>query len=68
MKRSLDETQIYGAIFFTNTVEPLLTAPYLRRALLCPGARFSKVPIINGPGKLPQFTVIIKVSIVLHLK
>ena len=31
------------------------------------GARFSKVPIINGPGKLSPFTVKIEVSIVLHL-
>ena len=31
-----------------------------------PGARFSKVPIINGPGKLCPFTKI-EVSIVLHL-
>ena len=32
-----------------------------------PGARFSKVPIINGPGKLCPFTLKIEVSIVLHL-
>ena len=32
-----------------------------------PGARFSKVPIINGPGKLSPFTLTIEVSIVLHL-
>ena len=32
-----------------------------------PGARFSKVPIINGPGKLSPFTLKIEVSIVLHL-
>ena len=32
-----------------------------------PGARFSKVPIINGPGKLSPFTSKIEVSIVLHL-
>ena len=31
------------------------------------GARFSKVPIINGPGKLSPFTLNIEVSIVLHL-
>ena len=31
------------------------------------GARFSKVPIINGPGKLSLFTLKIEVSIVLHL-
>ena len=27
--------------FFTNTVEPLLTAPYPRRSLLCPGHLFT---------------------------
>ena len=32
-----------------------------------PGARFSKVPIINGPGKLSPFTLKIEVSIVLNL-
>ena len=32
-----------------------------------PGARFSKVPIINGPGKRSPFTLKIEVSIVLHL-
>ena len=32
-----------------------------------PGARFSKVPIINGPGKLSPSTLKIEVSIVLHL-
>ena len=32
-----------------------------------PGARFSKVPMINGPGKLSPFTLEIEVSIVLHL-
>ena len=31
------------------------------------GARFSKVPIINGHGKLSPFTLKIEVSIVLHL-
>ena len=34
---------------------------------MAPGARFSKVPIINGPGKLSPFTIKIEVSIVLHL-
>ena len=33
-----------------------------------PGGRFSKVPMINGPGKLSLFTLKIGVSIVLHLK
>ena len=32
-----------------------------------PGTRFSKVPIINGPGKLSPFTLKIEVLIVLHL-
>ena len=31
------------------------------------GARFSKVPIINGPGRLSPFTLKIEVSIVLYL-
>ena len=35
--------------------------------LTVPGARFSKVPIIKGPGKLSPFTLEIEVSIVLHL-
>ena len=39
----------------------------LALVLTRPGARFSKVPIINGPGKLSPFTVKIEVSIVLHL-
>ena len=30
-------------------------------------ARFSKVPIINGPSKLSPLTLKIEVSIVLHL-
>jgi len=34
--------------------------------VVAPGARFSKVPIINGPGKLSPFTLKIEVSIVLH--
>ena len=32
-----------------------------------PGARFSKVPTINGPGKLSPFTLKIEVSIVFYL-
>ena len=32
-----------------------------------PGTSFSKVPIINGPGKLSPFSLKIGVSIVLHL-
>ena len=34
---------------------------------LRPGGRFSKVPIINVPGKLSLFTLKIEVSKVLHL-
>ena len=34
---------------------------------LNPGARFSNVPIINGPGKLFRLPLKIEVSIVLHL-
>ena len=34
---------------------------------ISPGARFSKVPIINGPGKLSPFTLKTEVSTVLHL-
>ena len=33
----------------------------------CPGARFSKVLIINGPSKLYPFALKIEVSTVLHL-
>ena len=32
-----------------------------------PGARFSKVPIINGPDKLLPFTLKTGVTVVLHL-
>ena len=50
----------------------LLHQEALRREVLHPGdlgpgARFSKVPIINGPGKLSPFTLKTEVSIVLHL-
>ena len=41
--------------------------PWPLAGLFAPGARFSKVPIINGPGKLSPFTLKIEVSIVLHL-
>ena len=34
---------------------------------ISPGVRFSKVPIINGPGKLLPFILKIEVSIVFHL-
>ena len=35
--------------------------------IMAPGGRFSKVPIINGLGKLFPFTLKIEVSIVLHV-
>ena len=46
-----------------------LTPLYLLGSLwgISPGARFSKVLIINGPGKLSPFTLKIEVSIVLHI-
>ena len=48
-----------------------LSAQFARRYFFSsnagPGARFSKVPIINGPVKLLWFTCKIEVSIVLHL-
>ena len=37
------------------------------RKKILPGARFSKVPIINGPGKPSPFILKIEVSNVLHL-
>ena len=40
---------------------------FVSRRFHGPGARFSKVPIINGPGKLSPFTLKTEVSIVLHL-
>ena len=38
-----------------------------RPLTICPGACFSKVPIINGPGRLSPFSLKIEVSIVLHV-
>ena len=35
---------------------------------LGPGTRLSKVPIINGTGKLSPFTLNIEVLVVLHLR
>ena len=43
----------------------ILEGVYLEEWL--PGARFSKVPIINGPSKPSPSTLKIEVSIVLHL-
>ena len=38
-----------------------------RQLNFLPGALFSKVPKINGPGKLFSFTLKTGVSVVLHL-
>ena len=45
----------------------LLRCPSWRGNCSIPGARFSNVPIINGPGKLFRLPLKIEVSIVLHL-
>ena len=50
-----------------DTSRNVLTEKAWEEAVQGPGARFSKVPIINGPGKLSPFTLKIEVSIVLHL-
>ena len=44
-----------------------VTVQYYAPIINTPGTRFSKVPIINGPGKLSPFTLKIEVLIVLHL-
>ena len=50
----------------SKSVNTVFVFPIVR-LLWGPGARFSKVPIINGPGKLSPFTLKIEVLIVLHL-
>ena len=54
---------------FTSSPLPfLLTNPVVSsKTIPDSGARFSKVPIINGPAKLLPFTLKIEVSVVLHL-
>ena len=42
-------------------------ADFVRSWEVLSGARFSKVPIINGLGKLSPVTLKIEVSMVLHL-
>ena len=44
----------------------VVRSPFVN-AKVSPGACFSKVPIINGPGKLSPFSLKIEVSIVLHV-
>ena len=44
-----------------------LSAKSMMAAFCLPGACFSKVPMINGPGKLSPFSLKIEVSIVLHV-
>ena len=48
-------------------VSPVTIPETTAGRISAPGARFSKVPIINGPVKLSPFTLKIEVSIVLHL-
>ena len=50
-----------------NKLKLLIPDPTPLIPLYDPGARFSNVPIINGPGKLSPFTLKIEVLIVLHL-
>ena len=54
-------------LVFLILVHRIATYAEDRAIQLLPGAHFSKVPIINGPGKLSPFTLKIEVSIVLHL-
>ena len=54
-------------VLASNHYPKLIKPPLKKRTYTVPGARFSKVPIINGPGKLSPFTLKIEVSIVLHL-
>ena len=51
--------------FFAQKQSPFHNLPSTV-TLLGPGTRFSKVPIINGPGKQSPFTLKIEVLIVLH--
>ena len=49
-------------------VPPVITSNYPNSSLFkVPGACFSKVPIINGSGKLSPFSLKIGVSMVLHV-
>ena len=50
----------------TKDFEKVYPTNWMGDTYLVPGARFSKVPIINGPVKLLLFTWKIEVSIVLH--
>ena len=56
IKQSL--TEVFNFFFTTVKDLPCINGP---------GARFSKVPIINGSGKLCPSTFKIEVSIALHL-
>ena len=58
-------------IFFSEIYSFVLKKPELRRLAMVnrsePGARFSKVPMINGAVQLLLFTCKVEVSVVLHL-
>ena len=62
---------IHGVVFCgnfsVNSTCPNFKVWFSSILIVQSGARFSKVPIINGPGKLSPFTLKIEVSIVLHL-
>ena len=70
----LKKILLLSVLWFSAASVNAPTIPLILEALLPsrgfdiygPGARFSKVPIINGPGKLSPFTLKIEVSIVLH--
>ena len=60
-----DANPVTGAVLENNF--SALRALFWRTSEMGSGAPFSKVPIINGPGKLFPFTLEIEVSIPLHL-
>ena len=69
------EMTFVGNIFFQtkwsgphNCSQQVLGNKILSTEHRGPGAHFSKVPIINRPGKLSPFTLMIEVSVVLHLR
>ena len=54
-------------ILVDQLLDPGSQGGFRQTIITSPGARFSKVPIINGPGKLLPFTLKTGVSVVLHL-
>ena len=67
MKRVL-ASKHFNCVFFYHVIgKAIETSIFNVSNNSFPGARFSKVPIINGPGKLLPFILKIEVSIVFHL-